>query len=73
MSAEATTIPTTKSIRDRLKGYGQKGETYSDILTRMMDSIDREEFMDRMYRRLEEKDQFVSLDDYVSELDGIQD
>jgi hypothetical protein len=38
-----------------------------------MDSIDKEEFMDRMYRRLEEKDQFVSLDDYESELNELQD
>ncbi|WP_199724060.1 hypothetical protein [Methanohalophilus sp. RSK] len=59
----ATTIPTTKAIRDRLKNYGHKGETYSDILTRMMDLIDREKFMDRMYKRLEEKDQFVSIDE----------
>jgi uncharacterized FlgJ-related protein len=63
MAVAATTIPTTKVVRDRLKSYGQKGETYSDILIRMMDAIDKEEFMDRMYRRLEEKDQFVSLDD----------
>jgi hypothetical protein len=61
--AEATTIPTTKVVRDRLKGYGQKGETYSDILNRLMDTADKDEFMDRMYRRLEEKDQFVSLDE----------
>jgi hypothetical protein len=58
-----TTIPTTKTIRDRLKSYGHKGETYSDILTRMMDLIDKEEFMDRMYKRLEEKDQFVSIEE----------
>ncbi|ODV48880.1 hypothetical protein C7960_0725 [Methanohalophilus euhalobius] len=50
--SQTTTIPTTKAIRDRLKNYGHKGETYSDILTRMMD---REEFMDRMYKRLEER------------------
>ncbi len=60
---EATTIPTTKVVRDRLKSYGLKGETYSDILERLMDTVDKEEFMDRMYRRLEEKDQFVSLDE----------
>lgn len=62
MAEQSTTIPTTKGIRDRLKSYGQKGETYSDILTKLMDTVDKEEFMDRMYRRLEEKDQFVSLD-----------
>ena len=61
--AHTTTIPTTKVVRDRLKSYGQKGETYSDILIRMMDTVDKEEFMDRMYRRLEEKDQFISLDE----------
>nr|WP_321496877.1 hypothetical protein [uncultured Methanolobus sp.] len=61
--ATTTTIPTTKTIRDRLKTYGRKGDTYSDILTRLMDAVDRDEFMDRMYQRLEEKDQFVSLDD----------
>lgn len=59
----ATTIPTTKMIRDRLKSYGQKGETYSDILERLMDTVDKEEFMDRMYRRLEEKEKFISLDE----------
>lgn len=58
-----TTIPTTKTIRDRLKTYGRKGETYSDILSRLMDAVDRDEFMDRMYQRLEEKEQFASLDD----------
>jgi len=63
MADSTTTIPTTKVVRDRLKSYGQKGETYSDILSRMMDTLDKEEFMDRMYRRLEEKDQFVSFDE----------
>ena len=62
MSGQTTTIPTTKTIRDRLKSYGQKGDTYSDILTRLMDSIDKDDFMDLMYKRLEEKDQFVSID-----------
>lgn len=61
--SESTTIPTTKIVRDRLKSYGQKGETYSDILNRLMDYVNRDEFMDRMYLRLEEKDQFVSLNE----------
>jgi len=61
--AHTTTIPTTKVVRDRLKEYGQKGETYTDILTRLMDSIDKDEFVDRIYRRLEKKDHFVSLDE----------
>ncbi|MDM7917646.1 MAG: hypothetical protein QUS12_00585 [Methanosarcina sp.] len=48
--------------RDRLKQYGKKGETYSDILKRLMDAVDCETFMERQYKKLEEKEKFVSLD-----------
>jgi predicted CopG family antitoxin len=61
--SEATTIPVTKDVRDRLKQYGKKGETYSDILRRLMDEIDYETFMERQYKKLEEKNKFVSLDE----------
>ncbi|WP_292462970.1 hypothetical protein [Methanolobus sp.] len=60
---DQTTIPATQLVRDRLKSYGRKGETYSEILERLMDAVDKDEFMDRMCRRLEEKDQFVSVDE----------
>lgn len=61
--SEATTIPVTKDVRDRLKQYGKKGETYSDILKRLMDEVDYETFMERQYKKLEEKKKFVSLDE----------
>ncbi|MFY1111884.1 MAG: DUF7557 family protein [Methanosarcinaceae archaeon] len=61
--SEATTIPLTKDIRDRLKKYGHKGETYNDILKRLMDEVDYESFMERQYKKLEEKEKFVSLDE----------
>lgn len=61
--SEATTIPVTKDVRDRLKQYGKKGETYSDILRRLMDEVDYETFMERQYKKLEEKNKFVSLDE----------
>lgn len=32
-----TTIPLRKATRDRLKGLGGKGETYDDILNRLID------------------------------------
>ena len=60
---EATTIPVTKDVRDRLKQYGMKGETYSDILKRLMNEVDYETFMERQYKKLEEKEKFVSLDE----------
>jgi len=37
---ETTTIPTSKLVRDRLKSYGMKGETYTTILTRLMDAFE---------------------------------
>ncbi|MFA7035818.1 MAG: hypothetical protein WC183_05775 [Methanosarcina sp.] len=40
-----------------------KGETYNDILKRLMDEVDYETFMERQYKKLEEKDKFVSLDE----------
>ncbi len=61
--SEATTIPLTKDIRDRLKKYGLKGETYNDILKRLMDEVDYESFMERQYKKFEEKEKFVSLDE----------
>lgn len=61
--SEATTIPVTKEVRDRLKQYGKKGETYSDILKRLMDEVDYETFMERQYKKLEEKEKFISLDE----------
>jgi len=53
--SEATTIPLTKDIRDRLKKYGHKGETYNDILKRLMDEVDYESFMERQYKKLKKK------------------
>ncbi len=60
---EITTIPITKKVRDMLKSYGLKGETYDNILRRMMEQVDHEEFMERQYKFLQEKDKFVSLDE----------
>ncbi len=60
---EITTIPITKEVRDMLKSYGSKGETYDNILRRIMKQVDIEDFMERQYKRLQEKDRFVSLDE----------
>jgi hypothetical protein len=34
---ELTTISLTKVTRDRLKEYGQKGESYDKIMNKLMD------------------------------------
>jgi len=61
--AEMTTIPVSKVIRDKLKNYGLKGETYNDILQHLMNKVDYNEFMERQYKFLEEKEKFISLDE----------
>jgi hypothetical protein len=58
-----TTIPLEKVTRDRLRSLGKKGETYDQILKRLMSVAEYEEFMDRQYERLKDKKAFVSLDE----------
>ncbi|MGA2461463.1 MAG: hypothetical protein ABSF82_08605 [Candidatus Bathyarchaeia archaeon] len=59
----ATTIPLEKETRDRLRSRGRKGETYDQILKRLMSLVEYEEFMERQYERLKDKKEYVSLDE----------
>jgi len=58
-----TTIPLEKETRDRLRSLGRKGETYDQILKRLMSIAEYEDFMERQYERLKDKKAFVSLDE----------
>jgi len=58
-----TTIPVEKKTRERLRSFGRKGETYDQVLRRLMTIAEYEEFMTRQYERLKEKNAFVSLDE----------
>lgn len=58
-----TTIPIEKQTRDRLRSLGKKGETYDQILKRLMSLAEYEEFMERQYERLKDRKAFVSLDE----------
>lgn len=60
---EKTTILVTKKTREQLKALGRKGESYDDIITRLMEEINRQEFIARQYERLEEKNTFIPLED----------
>ena len=59
-----TTIPVSRGTRDKLKSIGLKGETYDEIISRLMEMARYEEFMERQYSLLKdkEKDKFVPLD-----------
>jgi hypothetical protein len=58
-----TTIPIERETRDRLRSLGKKGETYNEILRRLMSLAEYEDFMDRQYERLRDRKAFVSLDE----------
>ncbi len=58
-----TTIPLEKETRERLRSFGRKGETYDQLLRRLMSLVEYEQFMNRQYERLKDKGAFVSLDE----------
>ncbi len=59
----ATTILVEKETRERLRSLGKKGETYDQILKRLMALAEYEESMEMQYKRLKDKEAFVSLDE----------
>jgi len=56
-----TTIQIPAETRDRLKRFGLKGQTYREILEKLMDRVEYEEFMEDQYNRLKERSKFVAL------------
>lgn len=59
-----TTIAVDPGVRDRLKGYGLAGDTYDDILARLMDNMDREAFFAQARRVLRDPDvRWTDIDD----------
>jgi hypothetical protein len=58
-----TTIPLEKETRERLRSLGRKGETYDQLVKRLISIAEYEEFMTRQYERLKDKNAFVSLDE----------
>jgi hypothetical protein len=54
-----TTIAVKEETKELLKRLGNKGETYDDIIVNL--SIAYKEFLDRQYKRLEEKDKFEKM------------
>lgn len=62
-----TTIQIKKETREHLKKYGYKGESYDDIIERLMlycEELNLEEMIQSRWERLQkEKDEYVSLDE----------
>lgn len=62
-----TTIQLEKETRESLKKYGWKGESYNDIIERLMDyceELNLEDMIQERWERLQkEKDQYLTLDE----------
>jgi len=59
----ATTILVEKETRERLRLFGKKGETYDQILRRLMSIAEYEGFMEKQYERLKDREAFIALDE----------
>jgi len=59
----ATTILVEEETRERLRLFGKKGETYDQILRRLMSIAEYEGFMEKQYERLKDREAFIALDE----------
>ncbi|HLF17107.1 MAG TPA: hypothetical protein VI796_06735 [Candidatus Thermoplasmatota archaeon] len=57
------TIALPEQVRDRLKTFGHAGMTYPEILSSLMDRVQRDEFVAWCRRRYLENKEWVDLDD----------
>ena len=60
--ATPTTIQISKETREELRQLGKKGETYDELIKRLMEIAKRIEFFDDIDRILE-TEEFVPLDE----------
>jgi hypothetical protein len=58
-----TTIPLDTKVRNRLKQYGTMGTTYNEILTGLMNQVDRERFIEEIRRRAAVNSKWTRLED----------
>ena len=59
---DTTTIPLSKSTRDLLKQFGRKGETYDELVRRLLTMAEEVEFAERQNRILSEEE-FIPLEE----------
>ena len=57
-----TTLPVRKATRDQLRSFGRKGESYDEILGRLMEIAEESAFYERQVRILKES-RFHSLNE----------
>jgi hypothetical protein len=63
MMSTLTTIPLRRETRDRLRQLGRKGETYDDVVIRILEQAELAAHLETHYQRLRDKSTFVPLDE----------
>ena len=54
LTVAATSIPIDSAVRDRLRSFGTAGMNYSEIVTAVLDRIEREAFVVEMRRIIDD-------------------
>jgi hypothetical protein len=60
---ETTTIQLDSKVRDLLRSFGRKGETYNDIILKLIERARYVEFMRESYNILDTEEEWISLDE----------
>ncbi len=60
---EITTIQVDKELRDILKRMGRKGDTYNDIIRRLIKKVEYIELMEKQYEILDNEEDWISIDE----------
>ena len=60
---ETTTIQVDSKVRDLLRSFGRKGETYNDIILKLIERARYVEFMRESYNILDTEEEWISLDE----------
>ncbi|UCH88226.1 MAG: hypothetical protein JSV49_08145 [Thermoplasmata archaeon] len=58
-----TTIQVDSKVRDLLKSFGRKGETYNEIILKLIRRARYIEYMKETYEILDKEEIWVSLDE----------
>jgi len=62
LSSSVTTIQITQDTREQLKELGRKGETYDQLINRLVKLAKRTDFFDEIDRIIK-TEEFVSIDE----------
>lgn len=67
-----TSIPVKKETRDRLRRYGHKGETYDELINRILKhALPRQPASPEELKRRRKKGEYIPLDEALAELDKL--